>query len=123
MSCFSPAAHHRSRGFDTVLTRDDDDPLSDGCAISPIDDLIIPSVQTDRVDFDEDFGRGSQSGLLDRLQAETVRRALFIEFVLLHRVRRHTLLRGIESESGLEKDSVVRRMRLCAICGATCCDP
>jgi hypothetical protein len=71
---------------ETVLTRDDDDPLLDGCAISPVEDLIIPSVQTDRVDFDEDFGRGSQSGLFDRLQGQTVRRALFIEFVLLHLV-------------------------------------
>lgn len=81
----------------------------DGCAISPVDDLIIPSVQTDRVDFNEDFGRGSRSGLFDRLQAETVRRALLIELVLLYRVRRHTLLGGNESEGELEKDSVLRR--------------
>jgi hypothetical protein len=86
LSCFSLTAYHCSRKFDTLLTRDDDDTLSDGRAISPVDDLIIPSVQTDRVDFDEDFGRGSQSGLFDRLQGQTVRRALFIEFVLLHLV-------------------------------------
>jgi hypothetical protein len=69
-----------------VLTRDDDDPLSDGCAISPVEDLIIPSVHTDRVDFDEDFGRGSQFGLFDRLQAQTVCRALFMKFALLYLV-------------------------------------
>ena len=56
---------------------------------------MIPSIQTEGVDLDDDIGRALDDGLVDVLQSQTIVAFAFVELVLSHGDRKDDVLGSV----------------------------